>query len=41
MIGFGFAPDWETLAGLRVVFGALEAGFFPVTAIRTHSCSDY
>lgn len=29
MIGMGFTDTWETLAGLRVVLGILEAGFFP------------
>lgn len=29
MLGMGFANDWQTLAGLRVVLGILEAGFFP------------
>lgn len=29
MIGMGFVNDWESLAGLRVVLGILEAGFFP------------
>ncbi|KAJ5788498.1 hypothetical protein N7457_003488 [Penicillium paradoxum] len=29
MIAFGFAPNWETLAGLRIILGALEAGLFP------------
>ena len=29
MIGFGFVDSWSTLAGLRVLLGALEAGFFP------------
>lgn len=29
MIGMGFAPDYGTLAALRVVLGILEAGFFP------------
>jgi MFS family permease len=29
MIGMGFAKNWETLAGLRVALGVLEAGFFP------------
>jgi len=29
MIGMGFAPDWQSLAGLRVILGILEAGFFP------------
>ncbi|KXX80716.1 High-affinity nicotinic acid transporter [Madurella mycetomatis] len=29
MIGMGFANDWGTMAGLRVLLGVLEAGFFP------------
>ncbi|KAF2677808.1 major facilitator superfamily transporter [Lentithecium fluviatile CBS 122367] len=29
MIGMGFVKDWESLAGLRVILGILEAGFFP------------
>lgn len=29
MIGMGFSKDWETLAGMRVLLGVLEAGFFP------------
>lgn len=29
MIGMGFAPDWSSMAGLRVLLGVLEAGFFP------------
>ncbi|KAL4744770.1 hypothetical protein BDW72DRAFT_199275 [Aspergillus terricola var. indicus] len=29
MIGFGFVPSWPAMAGLRVVLGALEAGFYP------------
>lgn len=29
MIGMGFVKDWESLAGLRIVLGILEAGFFP------------
>jgi len=29
MIAFGFVPDWQTMAGLRVLLGILEAGFFP------------
>lgn len=27
--GFGFVPSWPAMAGLRVVLGALEAGFYP------------
>lgn len=30
MVGMGFANDWKTLAGLRVILGIFEAGFFPV-----------
>ncbi|KAL4966538.1 major facilitator superfamily domain-containing protein [Aspergillus stella-maris] len=29
MIGFGFVPSWPAMAGLRVILGALEAGFYP------------
>lgn len=29
IIGFGFAKNWETLLGLRLVLGVLEAGYFP------------
>ena len=29
MIGMGFVETWDTLAGLRVILGLLEAGFFP------------
>ncbi|KAF1828222.1 MFS general substrate transporter [Decorospora gaudefroyi] len=29
MIGMGFADNYSTLAGLRVLLGVLEAGFFP------------
>lgn len=29
MIGMGFAKTWGSLAGLRVILGVLEAGFFP------------
>lgn len=29
MIGFGFVNNWQQLAGVRVVLGALEAGFLP------------
>ncbi|KND89265.1 putative transporter [Tolypocladium ophioglossoides CBS 100239] len=29
MIGMGFVKDFEQLAGLRVILGFLEAGFFP------------
>lgn len=29
MIGMGFVKDFGSLAGLRVVLGILEAGFFP------------
>ncbi|GKZ81955.1 hypothetical protein AnigIFM56816_006485 [Aspergillus niger] len=29
MIGFGMSPTWPVLAGLRVILGALEAGFYP------------
>ncbi|KAJ5108867.1 hypothetical protein N7456_005542 [Penicillium angulare] len=29
MIAFGFVPNWQTLTGLRLILGALEAGFYP------------
>ncbi|KAL2256406.1 hypothetical protein VTK26DRAFT_1729 [Humicola hyalothermophila] len=29
MVGMGFAKDWGTMAGLRVLLGVFEAGFFP------------
>lgn len=29
MIGMGFVENWTTLAGLRIVLGLFEAGFFP------------
>jgi hypothetical protein len=29
MTGMGFVKDWKSLAGLRVILGILEAGFFP------------
>lgn len=29
MIGMGFVADWDDLAGLRVILGIFEAGFFP------------
>ncbi|KAL4789437.1 major facilitator superfamily domain-containing protein [Aspergillus venezuelensis] len=29
MIGFGFVPSWPAMAGLRIILGALEAGFYP------------
>lgn len=29
MIGMGFANNYGTMAGLRVLLGVLEAGFFP------------
>ena len=28
-MAMGFVNDWQTLAGLRVILGILEAGFFP------------
>jgi MFS family permease len=31
MLGMGFAKDWTTLVGLRLVLGIFEAGFFPGT----------
>jgi len=29
MLGMGFVRHWQDLAGLRVILGVLEAGFFP------------
>lgn len=29
MLGMGFVKNWQALAGLRVLLGVLEAGFFP------------
>ncbi|KAK0625286.1 major facilitator superfamily domain-containing protein [Bombardia bombarda] len=29
MVGMGFVKDWGQMAGLRVLLGVLEAGFFP------------
>ncbi|KAI0377155.1 major facilitator superfamily MFS-1 [Hypomontagnella monticulosa] len=29
MIGFGFSPSFEVLTALRIILGALEAGYFP------------
>lgn len=29
MIGMGFVKSWSVMAGLRVILGMLEAGFFP------------
>jgi sugar phosphate permease len=29
IIGFGFSNNWETLVGLRLVLGVMEAGYFP------------
>ncbi|KAL2135157.1 hypothetical protein VTI74DRAFT_9588 [Chaetomium olivicolor] len=29
MIGMGFVKKWDQMAGLRVILGVLEAGFFP------------
>lgn len=29
MIGMGFVKNWQQMAGLRVILGVLEAGFFP------------
>jgi sugar phosphate permease len=29
MIGMGFVKKWDEMAGLRVLLGFLEAGFFP------------
>ena len=35
MIAFGFVKNWAQLAGLRVLLGVLEAGYFPG---RSHEC---
>ncbi|KAL4905041.1 hypothetical protein BDW74DRAFT_185179 [Aspergillus multicolor] len=37
LIGFAYAPDWQSLAGLRAVLGIVEAGFFP-GAVYLLSC---
>lgn len=29
IIGFGFANNWGTLVGLRLILGLMEAGYFP------------
>ncbi|KAI9372451.1 major facilitator superfamily domain-containing protein [Aspergillus egyptiacus] len=29
VVSFGLVPNWPTMAGLRVILGALEAGFYP------------
>lgn len=29
IIGFGFAENWATLVGLRLILGLMEAGFYP------------
>lgn len=29
MIGFGFVHSWQVMAGLRVILGIFEAGFYP------------
>lgn len=29
MVGMGFVTQWDAMAGLRVLLGLLEAGFFP------------
>lgn len=29
MVGMGLIDDWSSLAGLRVILGILEAGYFP------------
>ncbi|KAL2870160.1 major facilitator superfamily domain-containing protein [Aspergillus lucknowensis] len=29
VIAIGFSPNWPTMAGMRVILGALEAGFYP------------
>lgn len=30
--GFGFVKKWDQMAGLRIILGVLEAGFFPGSA---------
>ncbi|KUL82318.1 hypothetical protein ZTR_09711 [Talaromyces verruculosus] len=32
IIGFGFVHNWTVMVGLRIILGALEAGFFPSCA---------
>ncbi|KAL4783270.1 major facilitator superfamily domain-containing protein [Aspergillus varians] len=29
LLGFAYAPNWQTLTGLRALLGVLESGFFP------------
>lgn len=29
MIGMAYVNDWQTMSGMRVLLGVLEAGFFP------------
>ncbi|KIW74783.1 hypothetical protein Z517_11553 [Fonsecaea pedrosoi CBS 271.37] len=29
LIGIGFVHDWQTMLGLRLIFGVLESGYFP------------
>lgn len=29
ILGFGFVKEWQTMVGLRVLLGLLEAGYFP------------
>jgi MFS family permease len=36
IIGFGFAQNWETLVGLRLALGILEAGYFPGELFRSY-----
>lgn len=40
MLCFGFAHNWETITGLRVILGILEAGLFPgiVLLIQSWYC---
>jgi MFS family permease len=37
MIGMGFVKNWQTMAGLRIILGLFEAGFFP-GAVYLVSC---
>ncbi|KAL4919206.1 major facilitator superfamily domain-containing protein [Aspergillus aurantiobrunneus] len=37
LIGFAYAPNWQTLSGLRALLGILESGFFP-GAVYLLSC---
>ncbi|KAL4939422.1 hypothetical protein BDV06DRAFT_225021 [Aspergillus oleicola] len=41
MIGFGFVPSWPAMAGLRVILGALEAGFYPGYELQKRNAAFY